>query len=440
MIYWPPLPKCKCGEYIVMPTEDGVLGCATLKESKLELWSMEAGTDGAVKWAIRRVVELENLLPSPPRYAISCANGVDVFFVRTDLGTFTVELNSGRVKKVSNSTNIIPYMSFYTPDQAGGIKPPSAIASSSESIEKARDEHHDLLRPHSSWNLGFEKEKWVEKSKEDCECEEDGWEEEAEEEDWEWNGDKAQELFDEGSKAIEEGQLVHAEDCFYTALRSRVLYYGRLSPMCVSTYYKYGYVLLYKARAEIAPYQDWRKSRTSRDDTGSSKASGSNAREDDTEKDLDLAWKMLHIAKAILEKSPCDPVVEVLTYCSLAEVSMEREDIHYSLSAWFKALAILEHLVEPDHCRIILINFHIFLAFKSASKIGDAIPYAAKVISFIKSRMQKLNKAYDAFLAVEGDNIPGAEVSSEKSSLDNDKEFLATLLNEVEEQVNKSVP
>lgn len=54
--------------------------------------------------------------------------------------------------------------------------------------------------------------------------------------------------------------------------------------------------------------------------------------------------------------------------------------------------------------------------------------------------MQKLNKAYDAFLAVEGDNIPGAEVSSEKSSLDNDKEFLATLLNEVEEQVNKSVP
>ena len=30
------------------------------------------------------------------------------------------------------------------------------------------------------------------------------------------------------------------------------------------------------------------------------------------------------------------------------------EDIHYSLSAWFKALAILEHLVEPDHCRIIL--------------------------------------------------------------------------------------
>ena len=46
--------------------------------------------------------------------------------------------------------------------------------------------------------------------------------------------------------------------------------------------------------------------------------------------DLDLAWKMLHIAKAILEKSPCDPVVEVLTYCSLAEVSMERGSFRLS--------------------------------------------------------------------------------------------------------------
>ena len=56
--------------------------------------------------------------------------------------------------------------------------------------------------------------------------------------------------------------------------------------MCISTYYKYGYALLYKARAEIAPYQDWWKSRTSRDDIGSSKASGSNVREGDTEKGI----------------------------------------------------------------------------------------------------------------------------------------------------------
>jgi hypothetical protein len=31
------------------------------------------------------------------------------------------------------------------------------------------------------------------------------------------------------------------------------------------------------------------------------------------------------------------------------------EDIDYSLRSCFKALAILEHLVEPDHCRIVLL-------------------------------------------------------------------------------------
>jgi hypothetical protein len=31
------------------------------------------------------------------------------------------------------------------------------------------------------------------------------------------------------------------------------------------------------------------------------------------------------------------------------------EDTDYSLRACFKALAILEHLVEPDHCQIILL-------------------------------------------------------------------------------------
>uniref|UniRef100_A0ACD5UDA6 Uncharacterized protein n=1 Tax=Avena sativa TaxID=4498 RepID=A0ACD5UDA6_AVESA len=97
---------------------------------------------------------------------------------------------------------------------------------------------------------------------------------------------------------------------------------------------------------------------------------------------------------------------------------MEREDIDYSLRAWLKALAILEHLVEPDHCRIILINLHIFLAFNSASKIEDAIPYGVKVIALYKSRMQKLKVAKEALLSDKGDNASAAEVDSENSFLD----------------------
>ncbi|KAI4966935.1 hypothetical protein ZWY2020_035589, partial [Hordeum vulgare] len=167
---------------------------------------MEAGTDGAVKCAIRRVVDLQNLLPSRPRFLVSCANGVDVFFVGTDLGTFTVEINSGRVKKVSSGTEVIPYMRFYTPDLAGGV--------TSENVEMTQGEHHDLLLPNTSEDVGDEKEKLIEKD------EEDGWEEEAEEEELEWEGKKTNELFDKGCKAIEEEQFVHAECCFHDVLES----------------------------------------------------------------------------------------------------------------------------------------------------------------------------------------------------------------------------
>ena len=65
-------------------------------------------------------------------------------------------------------------------------------------------------------------------------------------------------------------------------LSPRTLYYGRLSPLCISTYYKYGLTLLYKARADIAPYQDLVKG----DDTGISMASGSNVKEGDTGKGI----------------------------------------------------------------------------------------------------------------------------------------------------------
>ncbi|XP_044967096.1 uncharacterized protein LOC123427182 [Hordeum vulgare subsp. vulgare] len=207
MIHWPAMHSWNSG-YILMPTEDGVLGCANLHESTLQLWSMEAGTDGAVKCAIRRVVDLQNLLPSRPRFLVSCANGVDVFFVGTDLGTFTVEINSGRVKKVSSGTEVIPYMRFYTPDLAGGV--------TSENVEMTQGEHHDLLLPNTSEDVGDEKEKLIEKD------EEDGWEEEAEEEELEWEGKKTNELFDKGCKAIEEEQFVHAECCFHDVLESRL--------------------------------------------------------------------------------------------------------------------------------------------------------------------------------------------------------------------------
>jgi hypothetical protein len=74
---------------------------------------------------------------------------------------------------------------------------------------------------------------------------------------------------------------------------------------------------------------------------------------DEDDSDLDQAWKMLDIARAIVEKSPDDTLEKAKIFSALAEVSMEREDIDNSLGDYFKALAILEKLFEPDHRRII---------------------------------------------------------------------------------------
>lgn len=105
------------------------------------------------------------------------------------------------------------------------------------------------------------------------------------------------------------------------------------------------------------------------------------AEADEDESDLDLAWKMLDVARAIAEKNPGDTMEKVDILSALAEVSLERgllmpflfirmyhfyafafvrtmilcfcyeqyaEDIETSLSDYQKALSILERLVEPD--------------------------------------------------------------------------------------------
>ncbi|CAN6212965.1 unnamed protein product, partial [Urochloa humidicola] len=74
---------------------------------------------------------------------------------------------------------------------------------------------------------------------------------------------------------------------------------------------------------------------------------------DEEDSDLDLAWKMLDIARAIVEKSPDNTLEKVKIYSALGEVALEREDIDNSLSDYMKALAMLEQLVEPDHRRIV---------------------------------------------------------------------------------------
>ncbi|CAL5371132.1 unnamed protein product [Camellia sinensis] len=109
---------------------------------------------------------------------------------------------------------------------------------------------------------------------------------------------------------------------------------------------------------------------------------------DEDESDLDLAWKMLDVARAIVEKHSGDTMEKVDILSALAEVALEREDVETSLSDYLKALAILERLVEPDSREFR--NFRICLCLEIGSKAEEAIPYCQKALSICKSRVQRL--------------------------------------------------
>ncbi|KAM3252836.1 hypothetical protein T459_06653 [Capsicum annuum] len=246
----------------------------------------------------------------------------------------------------------------------------------------------------------------------------------------------AEELMVKGSKASKDGDYGEAVDCYSRALEIRVAHYGELAPECINSYYKYGCALLYKSQEEADPLVSLPKKESvseqdsnrdgsvksviscessissttepggssngkekveddaaeEKDDEGDEEESDDEdlAEGDEDETDLDLAWKMLDVARAIAEKNSGDTMEKVDVLSALAEVALEREDVETSLSDYLKALSILERLVEPDSRHIAELNFRICLCLEIGSKTQEAIPYCEKAISVCKSRLKRL--------------------------------------------------
>ncbi|KAF5191779.1 Tetratricopeptide repeat (TPR)-like superfamily protein [Thalictrum thalictroides] len=249
--------------------------------------------------------------------------------------------------------------------------------------------------------------------------------------------EEAAEFMEKGSVAVKAGDYAEAAECFSRAVEIRVAHYGELAPECSSAYYKYGCALLYKAQEEADPLGSVPKKDTgsiqssskdvslSKGECSASSAAGdddsthnevgrndekksasevdqSEADDDDhegsededlgdeDESDLDLAWKMLDLSRAIVEKNPEDTIEKVDILSALGEVALEREDIETSLSDYLNALSILQRLVESDSRQLAELNFRICLALEVGSKPEEAITYCKKAISVCEARAQRL--------------------------------------------------
>ncbi|WOH10036.1 hypothetical protein DCAR_0729497 [Daucus carota subsp. sativus] len=301
---------------------------------------------------------------------------------------------------------------------------------------------------------------------------------------------QADELMEKGDKASKDQDYAEASDCYSRALEIRASHYGELSPECVNAYFKYGRALLYKAQDEAdvlgavpkkeKPYEnsddkdgslrsvksvessatsvvvDASKNGSSthqdevlnEDDAGKDECEDDNGSDtedlgeaDEDESDLDLAWKMLDIARAIAEKDSVDTMEKVDILSALAEVSLEREDIEASTSDYLKALSMLERLAEPDSRQIASLNFRISLCLEIGDKTQEAIPYCQKAISICNSRIKRLmDEAQNPSALNSPVSNQSVEISSSvplESAADKEKEIetLTSLLGDLEKKL-----
>ncbi|TVU40797.1 hypothetical protein EJB05_14275, partial [Eragrostis curvula] len=116
---------------LLMPKEDGGLGLAGIKGSKLYLWSRMLNPEGIIGWMQWRVIELDKL----PPFGIffngfilgGFAENMGFIYMTTGNAIYRFELKSGRLRKESETwvhfAAVFPFISFYTPDYASGKLP-----------------------------------------------------------------------------------------------------------------------------------------------------------------------------------------------------------------------------------------------------------------------------------------------------------------------------
>ena len=96
------------------------LGFACIQDSSLYTWSRKVDTEA--EWVQYRVIELGKAIPlanpNDTPIVVGFGEGVDVIFVSSGAGLFTIKINSGQVKKLDEPGvyfSVLPYMSFYAP-------------------------------------------------------------------------------------------------------------------------------------------------------------------------------------------------------------------------------------------------------------------------------------------------------------------------------------
>ncbi|KAK1324108.1 hypothetical protein QJS10_CPA02g00117 [Acorus calamus] len=213
----------------------------------------------------------------------------------------------------------------------------------------------------------------------------------------------AEELMERGSKALDGGDVAEAVDCFSRALEINENNSG-ISTVPVADIKQDPASITNNMKDTKEEKGGVEEDQEDGDEGSESDGDGDGedlAGADEDESDLDLAWKMLDIARAIAEKHEGDTMEKVNILDALAETSMEREDFETSVSDYKKALSILERIVEPDNRRICEL---LCMVLEAGSMMEDAIQYCQRALSVCNSRLQRLKEEVEKSTVTDASN------------------------------------
>ncbi|KAL6647695.1 hypothetical protein ACP70R_015132 [Stipagrostis hirtigluma subsp. patula] len=96
---------CKDSSIALMTAEGGRLGFSMAQGSKLYMWSRRVDLVGEARWSQERFIELDRLHSdlTGPTNVLATSDGVGIVFIHTLEGIFTVDLMSGRVRKLCDA-------------------------------------------------------------------------------------------------------------------------------------------------------------------------------------------------------------------------------------------------------------------------------------------------------------------------------------------------
>jgi hypothetical protein len=121
LILWPWVPIHHMQNMILCTAEDGGLGVATVEDfSHLRLVSSRTNLDGVTEWAQGRVVKLDSMISRgigdhlTKFHVVGFVEGTGYIFIQADDSIFSVELKSGRIRKIGSGKfgPIFPLMHF----------------------------------------------------------------------------------------------------------------------------------------------------------------------------------------------------------------------------------------------------------------------------------------------------------------------------------------